>query len=518
MGPKPSGLVQSRQGGNRLSKATLELPRTLGALRQSSYSEAKLGSRSVKDELRNNLICKIQRGETLFPGILGYDDTVVPQIVNAVLSRHNFILLGLRGQAKTRLIRMLTALLDESTPYVEGCEIHDNPYRPICRRCHNLIAAQGDDTAIGWLTRDHRYVEKLATPDVTIADMIGDIDPIKAARRGQDISDELTVHYGLLPRANRGIFAINELPDLAGKIQVGLFNIMQEGDVQIKGYPIRLPLDLMLVFTANPEDYTARGKIITPLKDRIGSEIRTHYPATLDQAIAITEQEAWLIRESPVETRAPDYMRQVVEQLAFLAREDKRVDKRSGVSQRLPISVLENVVSNAERRALRVKEQVAVPRIIDLYSALPAITGKLELEYEGELKGGDTVARELIRTAVGKIYDQYFENANMSQVIQWFDLGGSLKLDEQVDSATMVKQLTGIQGLMEKIKTLGVGANEPDAVRAAAAEFVLEGLYAHRRISRNEERGFAAEEKRQRESREEGGGRGERPNFRRQYN
>jgi magnesium chelatase subunit I len=507
------------QRGDCLSKATLELPRTLGALRSSPFSEHKLGSRSVKDELRNNLICKIQRGEPLFPGILGFDDTVVPQVVNAVLSRHNFILLGLRGQAKTRLIRMLTTLLDETIPTIEGCEIHDNPYSPICRRCQDLVATQGDETPIAWLRREKRYVEKLATPDVTIADMIGDIDPIKAARRGHDISDELTVHYGLLPRANRGIFAINELPDLAGKIQVGLFNIMQEGDVQIKGYPVRLPLDLALVFTANPEDYTARGKIITPLKDRIGSEIRTHYPATIDQGIAITEQEAWTQRPSPVEVRVPDYVRQVAEQLAFLAREDKRVDKRSGVSQRLPISAIENVVSNSERRALKAKESIAVPRILDLYSALPAITGKLELEYEGELKGGDTVARELIRTAVGKVYDHYFEGANMSQVIQWFDLGGSLKLDENVESAGMVKQLAGIQGLMEKTKALGLSANEPDPVRASAAEFILEGLYAHRRISRNEERGFAAEEKR-RESREEGGGggRGERPNFRRQYN
>ena len=498
-------------------KATLELPRSLGALRQSHFSESEFGDRSVKDELRKNLICKIQRGESLFPGILGYEDTVVPQIINAILSRHNFILLGLRGQAKTRLIRMLTALLDEAVPYVEGCEIHDNPYRPICRRCLDLIAAKGADTPIAWLHRDHRYVEKLATPDVTIADMIGDIDPIKAARRGQDISDELTVHYGLLPRANRGIFAINELPDLAGKIQVGLFNIMQEGDVQIKGYPVRLPLDLMLVFTANPEDYTARGKIITPLKDRIGSEIRTHYPATLDQGIAITEQEAWLERDTALQVRVPDYIRQVVEQLAFLAREDKRVDKRSGVSQRLPISVLENVVSNAERRALKSHESLAVPRILDVYSALPAVTGKLELEYEGELKGGDAVARELIRSAVGKIYDQYFEGANVGQIIQWFDLGGSLKLDENVDSSTMVKQLAGIQGLMEKTKALGLTANEPDALRASAAEFILEGLHAHRRISRNEERGFAAEEKQRREQREEGG-RGERPNFRRQYN
>jgi len=500
-----------------LSRATQELPRTLGALRQSSFSEARLAGRSVKDELRGNLICKIQRGETLFPGVLGYDDTVVPQMVNAILSRHNFILLGLRGQAKTRLIRMLTTLLDEFTPYVEGCEIHDHPYRPICRRCRDLIAEQSAQTPIAWLEREQRYVEKLATPDVTIADMIGDIDPIKAARRGRDISDELTVHYGLLPRSNRGIFAINELPDLAGKIQVGLFNIMQEGDVQIKGYPVRLPLDLMLVFTANPEDYTARGKIITPLKDRIGSEIRTHYPATLEQGISITGQEAWLERTSPVEVRVPNYIKEVVEQLAFLAREDKRIDKRSGVSQRLPISVLENVISNTERRALRARESIAAPRIVDLYSALPAITGKLELEYEGELKGGDTVAREIVRNAVGKIYNRYFESANVSQIVQWFDLGGSLKLDETLDSANMVRELNGIQGLMEKTKALGLTSNEPDALRASAAEFILEGLYAHRRINRSEERGFTAEEKR-REPREREEGRGERPNMRRQFN
>ena len=498
-----------------MSRNIQEVPRTLGALRESSFSEARLTGRGVKDELRQNLICKIQRGDALFPSVLGYDETVVPQVINAILSRHNFILLGLRGQAKTRLIRLLTSLLDESAPFVEGCEIHDNPYQPICRRCHELIAERGEETPIAWLPRSQRYVEKLATPDVTIADMIGDIDPIKAARRGHDISSELTVHYGLLPRANRGIFAINELPDLAGKIQVGLFNIMQEGDVQIKGYPVRMPLDLALVFTANPEDYTARGKIITPLKDRIGSEIRTHYPATVEQGMSITAQEAWVERPSPVQTRVPEYLRQVIEQLAFLAREDKRIDKRSGVSQRLPISVLENVVSNAERRALRAKEDLAVPRIVDLYSALPAITGKLELEYEGELKGGDAVARELIRTAVGKVYDRHFEGANVSQIVQWFDLGGSLKLDDHASAAAMVQQLSGIQGLMEKLKALHLTANEPDAVRASAAEFVLEGLYAHRRISRSEERGFSAEE-RKREPREEV--RGERPNQRRQFN
>jgi magnesium chelatase subunit I len=338
-------------------------------------------------------------------------------------------------------------------------------------------------------------VEKLATPDVTIADMIGDIDPIKAARRGQDISDELTVHYGLVPRANRGIFAINELPDLAGKIQVGLFNIMQEGDVQIKGYPVRLPLDLLLVFTANPEDYTARGKIITPLKDRIGSEIRTHYPATLEHGMEITRAEAWLDRESGVAVTVPNYIGEVIEQLTFTAREDKRVDKRSGVSQRLPISVTENVVSNAERRVLHNGEDRAVPRVIDIYSAMPAITGKIELEYEGELKGGDVVGRDLIRTAVAKVFNRYFEGVNMQPVLQWFDLGGTLKLGADVDSADMVRQLNAIQGLMEKTRALGLSANEPDAVRASAGEFILEGLHALRRLSRTEELGFGAEER-----------------------
>jgi magnesium chelatase subunit I len=473
------------------------LPRTLGELRQHrSFPESRLRHRTVKDELRSNLICRLQRKEPLFPGIIGYEETVAPQVINAVLSRHNFILLGLRGQAKTKLIRLLVNLLDEYLPFVEGSEIRDNPYAPISKYARERIAELGEETPIDYLRRGERYVEKLATPDVTIADMIGDIDPIKAARRGHNISDELTIHYGLLPRANRGIFAVNELPDLAGKIQVGLFNIMQEGDVQIKGYPVRLPLDLMLVFTANPEDYTARGKIITPLKDRIGSEIRTHYPISVEHGIAITEQESWTDRQSPVEIQVPGFIREIIEQVAFMARDDKRVDKRSGVSQRLPITVTENVVSNAERRALRSGDSEAVPRVVDLYSALPSITGKLELEYEGELKGGDVIARELIRTAVAKVYSKYFEGVNVSAIIQWFDMGGSLRLDESIASAAMVRELNGIGGLMERTAALGLGTNESDALRASAAEFVLEGLYAHRRINRTEEREFSAGERR----------------------
>jgi magnesium chelatase subunit I len=296
---------------------------------------------------------------------------------------------------------------------------------------------------------------------------------------------------------------------------VGLFNIMQEGDVQIKGYPVRLLLDIMLVFTANPEDYTARGKIITPLKDRIGSEIRTHYPLTVEQGLSITKQESWVERESPIRLEVPTYIREIVEQLAFLAREDKRVDKRSGVSQRLPISALENVISNAERRALKSREDLAVPRVLDIYAALPSITGKLELEYEGELKGGDNIARELIRAAVGKVYTNSFEGVNVSQIVQWFELGGSLKLDDSVDSANVVKQLAKIQGLMEKTGALGLGASEPDALRASAAEFILEGLYAHRRISRNEEMGFTAGERKREPP--EGGESGRRPP-RKQFN
>ena len=337
------------------------LPQTLGELRASKqFSEAQLKTRSVKDEMRANLMARLKTRETVFPGIVGYEDTVIPQIVNAVLSKQNFILLGLRGQAKSRILRALTALLDERMAFVAGCEIRDNPYRPLCRRCRDLIAERGDATPIAWLGREERYVEKLATPDVTVADLIGDLDPIKAARGGEDLSSEMTMHYGLLPRANRGLFAINELPDLAGKIQVALFNIMQEGDVQIKGYPVRLALDVALVFSANPEDYTARGKIITPLKDRIGSEVRTHYPETLEEGVAITAQEAWAARgEDAIEI--PQYLREVVEQVAFSAREDKKVDKRSGVSQRLPISTLELVVSNAERRALTTGDAPVLP-------------------------------------------------------------------------------------------------------------------------------------------------------------
>ena len=478
--------------------AARPLPLTLGELRNSPiFPESLLRVRTVKDEMRNNLIALLQAGQTIFPGIVGYEDTVVPQIVNAVLSKQNFILLGLRGQAKSRILRALTGLLDERLPYIAGCEIRDNPYHPLCKRCRDLIAERGDATPIAYVARADRYVEKLATPDVTVADLIGDLDPIKAARGAQDLSSELTMHFGLLPRANRGLFAINELPDLAGKIQVALFNIMQEGDVQIKGYPVRLELDLALVFSANPEDYTARGKIITPLKDRIGSEIRTHYPETLEQGIAITTQEAWQVRgQSAIEI--PQYVREVVEQIAFSAREDKKVDKRSGVSQRLPISTMELVISNAERRALTAAESLVLPRVSDIYAAMPGITGKLELEYEGEMRGADTVVQDLIRTAVGKTFDRYFAGVDTEQIELWFNLGGTVKFDDNQSAAAALADLKEIQGLFEKLSTLDVKASDAAPRVVAAAEFLLEGLVAHRKLSRSEEHGFAAPEVRER--------------------
>jgi magnesium chelatase subunit I len=464
-------------------------PRTIGELRNSRWAEAPLRGRTVREEIRSNLLKRLESSEPLFSGIVGYEDTILPQIVNALLARHHFILLGLRGQAKSRILRELTSLLDEKIPIVAGSEVNDDPFAPISKYARDLLEECGEATPIAWLRREQRYVEKLATPDVTIADLIGDVDPIKAARGGHLLSDELTMHFGLLPRANRGIFAINELPDLSGKVQVGLFNIMQEGDVQIKGYPVRLPLDVLLAFTANPEDYTARGKIITPLKDRIGSEVITHYPRTVQLGMEITSQEAWTRRGGKT-LDVPDFVLELIERVAFEAREDKRVDKRSGVSQRLPISTLENAISNAERRSVALGEDRVVPRVSDVYAAVPSITGKLELEYEGELQGGDTIARELIRRAAGRVLEERMGGADLSRIVAWFDQGGALKVSGDQRSDVCLKGFSVVPGLVETVAEFGLADRKDAGRQVAACELVLEGLAAQKRISRSEELGY----------------------------
>ncbi|MBL8980567.1 MAG: magnesium chelatase [Gemmatimonadetes bacterium] len=462
-----------------------ELPRTLGELKAHPLGARDRVLRSVKDELRANLLARLRAGGPLFPGVHGYEDTVMPQVVNALLARHNFILLGLRGQAKSRILRSLTTLLDEWLPVVAGSEVNDNPYAPISKYARQLIETQGDATPIAWVTRDQRYVEKLATPDVTIADVIGDVDPIKAARGGHILSDELTIHYGMLPRANRGIFGLNELPDLAGKVQVGLFNIMQEGDVQVKGYPVRLPLDVLLCFTANPEDYTARGKIITPLKDRIGSEVITHYPETVSLGMQITAQEAWTRRGGPP-VRIPEFVSEVIERVAFEARSDKRIDRRSGVSQRLPISLTEGVVSNAERRAVSLGDAEVVPRLTDLYAALPAITGKLELEYEGELVGAATIARELIRRACDATLRDRVGHVDADAIVLWFEQGSALEVTDDVPSAVLRRAFETVPGLLELVSFVGLAPSGDTPVEVAGCELVLESLVARRKLSRSD--------------------------------
>jgi magnesium chelatase subunit I len=444
--------------------------------------------------LRQNLIAHLKSNRPLFPGIVGYDDTVVPQIVSAILSRHNFVLLGLRGQAKTRILRALADMLDPEIAVVPGCEIHDDPLAPICAACRARAEAEGDDLPVGWLPRDRRYIEKLATPDVTIADLIGDVDPIKAARSGRELGDEMVMHYGLLPRANRGIFAVNELPDLASKVQVGLFNILQEGDVQIKGFPVRLRLDVVLAFSANPEDYTARGKIITPLKDRIGCEIRTHYARTRAEAMAITSQEAWVERQPAKGDEpavvVPDLVREVVEEVAFQARGDQRVDRRSGVSQRLPITLLESVISNAERRALLNHEHPVVPRVSDVYASLPSITGKIELEYEGELKGAETVARDLVRSAVANVFDGRSTGVNTKPVITWFENGGTIDLSDTTSAAELLETICAVDRLEAAMLAMGAAVGRSAPERAAVADFILEGLSALKKISRSDQGQF----------------------------
>jgi len=448
------------------------LPRTLADLKRSAWAEPPLKGRSVRDEIRANLLRRLEAGGALFPGIVGYEDTIVPQLTNALLARHHFILLGLRGQAKTRLLRMLTGLLDDLIPVVEGSEINDDPFAPVSKYARERLEECGDATSIGWLPRGQRYVEKLATPDVTIADLIGDLDPIRAARGGHVLADELTMHFGLLPRANRGIFAVNELPDLSGKVQVGLFNIMQEGDVQIKGYPVRLQLDVLLAFTANPEDYTARGKIITPLKDRIGSEITTHYPL----AVIGHPGDGGRQRPQPVTVEVA----QVGDRFGGALRGDDVV-----VAVRRPPDAREGEESLGQRILLH--ERPVVVRISDIYASVPSITGKLELEYEGELQGGGVIARDLIRRAAGATLAERVDDRAMDGIVAWFDQGGALKMSGDQKTDLCLKGFGVVPELLTLIRQRKLAdVNDPGEL-VAACELVLEGLAAHKRISRNEE-------------------------------
>jgi magnesium chelatase subunit I len=504
---------------------------TLGELRATGY-----GITSVKDEMRRNLLAALARGETLFPGIHGYERTVIPAIQNAILSRHDIILLGLRGQAKTRILRSLTNFLDERVPIIAGCEINDSPLAPTCKRCRRLAAEQGEDLPIAWLTRDERYREKLATPDVTVADLVGDIDPIKAANQRLTYADEEVIHYGIIPRTNRGIFAINELPDLAPRIQVALLNILEERDLQIRGFPVRIPMDVVLVFSANPEDYTSRGNIITPLKDRIDSQILTHYPQSVETAMQITKQEAWTDRAAEVSIEIPDYIHSLVEQIAFVARGSELVDQSSGVSARLTIAALELLQSNMERRAALTKDRTVFPRLSDLAMLLPAITGKVEMVYEGEQQGAEVVARKLIGEAVGKLFatkfppveragvgarnernrsyadleDEELDDAfashrgrkqqppprkeekkpaapsepNYDAILSWFVEGNKVTLSDEQPFDVYVAELKRVPKLAET--AVKYVQSSSDHERAFWMEMVLEGLHQSLRLARED--------------------------------
>ncbi|HTI59789.1 sigma 54-interacting transcriptional regulator [Mucilaginibacter sp.] len=453
--------------------------KTLGELKRSDYK-----SRSVKDELRQNLIAQLQKKEGGFEGIIGFEDTVIPDLQTAILSRHNILLLGLRGQAKTRIARLMVNLLDEYIPYIEGSELFDDPLQPISWYGHNEVQTKGDDTPIAWLHRSERYTEKLATPDVTVADLIGDVDPIKAATMKLHYSDERVIHFGLIPRAHRGIFVINELPDLQARIQVSLFNILQEKDIQIRGFKLRLPLDLQFVFTANPEDYTNRGSIVTPLKDRIESQILTHYPRSIEVSRKITQQEALLSAEQKSKIEVDGLVKDLIEQIAFEARNSEYIDKKSGVSARLTISAYENLVSNAERRMIINGETSTFVRITDFLGVIPAITGKIELVYEGELEGPAKVANMLIGKAVRTLLLQFFpdpEKAKKSktpnpyaEIINWFSDANTVLLDDNLPFEEYKNNLNSVTGLKELVKKLHPSLTTNQQL--LLMEFVLHGL------------------------------------------
>jgi len=454
--------------------------KTLRDLRSSSYAID-----SVKDELRRNLLERLKNGKEVFPGILGYDQSVIPQLQNAILSRHDILLLGLRGQAKSRILRLIPQLLDEYVPIVEGSELNDNPFAPLSKYARELIKSHGDDTPITWLHRSERYAEKLATPDTSIADLIGDIDPIKAAHNRLTYADEEVIHFGIIPRTNRGIFAINELPDLQARIQVGLLNIMEEQDIQIRGFNVRFPLDLLMVFSANPEDYTNRGNIITPLKDRIDCQVLTHYPKDVPTAMKITDQEAW-IQRGGVKVVVPEFIRQIVEVTAFEARSSEYVDQKSGVSARMTRSALEALIANAERRAALHQQSRTCVRISDLYYVEPALTGKLELVYEGEQEGPQKVARLLIGRAILKVFADYFpdpkgkEREVYGEILDWFAQGNTLMLDPEISDQDFKKHLDSVTGLQAFLKT-DLSKREKPLVPARQSwiikELILEGLH-----------------------------------------
>lgn len=464
-------------------------PKTLGELKKSGWQSV-----SVKEEMRRNLLRKIRSKEELFPGIIGYDKTVVPQMLHAILAKHDTLLLGLRGQAKTRILRILTGFLDEYLPIVAGSEINDDPYQPITKMAKNLIREKGDDTPIEWIPRSQRYAEKLATPDTTVADLIGDIDPIKAANQRLTLADEEVINFGLIPRTNRGIFAINELPDLQPRIQVSLLNIMQERDIQIRGFNLRIPLDVAIFFSANPEDYTNRGNIITPLKDRIDSQIFTHYPRQIETAMTITGQEAWIQRDQHIKVIIPQFVREIIEEIAFNARESEYVDQKSGVSARLTISALEQVVSSAERRAVINNEKETTVRIADIYHALPALTGKLELVYEGEQEGATNVAKHLIGKAVKEVFRQYFPDplekndkgeSKYSEITSWFAEGNKISLPDTLSAGKYEKALKSVNGLEQFAKKQFRG-DKKQGDNPVLMDFILEALHQNSMLGKDD--------------------------------
>ena len=464
--------------------------RTLGELKKSGYRR-----RTVKEEVRENLLKRLQKGENSFPGIVGYEESVIPDTERALLSRHNILFLGLRGQAKTRMARRMTTLLDEFVPYITGSEINDDPFAPISKFARDTLKSKGDDTPISWLSREERYGEKLATPDVSVADLIGDIDPIKAANMRLNFADEEVIHFGIIPKSNRGIFVINELPDLQARIQVALFNILEEGDIQIRGFKLRMPLDILFVFTANPEDYTNRGSIVTPLKDRIESQILTHYPKSLDHALSITEQEADITDDQKVRVKISDLVKRLIEQVAFEARASEFVDKKSGVSARLTIAAYENAVSSAERRALLNNEKETQVWMSDLVGIIPSITGKIELVYEGEQEGPYQVAFNLLEKAFRSQFVNYFPNPEQFKkkkaggeenpykpITGWFDKGNHLDVFFNSKDADKIQLLYKVDGLHAFTKKHFRGAGEKEM--ALLMEFVLHGLSAYSMISK----------------------------------